>query len=73
MELERKDDHPKDEYAFWMNYRKKLTCAINSNEEKLEKNSHNIVKLAKEIGIKPTARYFNISPATVRSYMKKDL
>ena len=63
----------KNQYDFWKNYRKELTSAINNNEEKLEKNSQNIVLMAKKIGIKPTARYFNISPTTVRNYMKKNL
>ncbi len=30
-----------------------------------------MVKMAKERGIKPTARYFNTYPATVRRYLKK--
>ena len=44
---------------------------IKEDKEKLEKTPDNIYKLAKEIGVKPTARYFDIQPSQVRYYIKK--
>ena len=66
-----KDDYLIKNADFWKNYRKNLYKEINKQNEKLEKTADNIAKLAKEIGVKPTARYFNMSPASVRYNIKK--
>ena len=66
--LSEKDYLNKDD-IFWKNYRKKLTESLN-DDQKIEKTIENISSMAKEIGIKPTARYFDISPAIVRNYIK---
>lgn len=67
------NDYLKKDYEFWKNYRIILTKFIQEQEkkEKLEKTPENIVMLAKEQGIKPTARYFNIQPSQIRYYIKK--
>lgn len=65
------DDYLTQGYEFWKNYRIELTKLLLKEEEKLEKNPENIFKLSKEIGVKATARYFNIEPSQVRYYVKK--
>lgn len=67
----KKDDYLKQGYEFWKDYRESLTAELNKQETELEKNPENITKKAKEIGIKPTARYFDMSPASVRYYVRK--
>ena len=60
-----------------VNYQKKYRQALSKclkeekEKEKEEKTPENIYKMAKESGIKPTARYFGISPSQVRYYIKK--
>lgn len=77
MELKLPELEPKDylnkSYEFWKDYRIKLTKIIKNEEklEKLEKTPTNIILLAKKQGIKPTARYFDITPSQVRYYIKK--
>lgn len=44
---------------------------VNKTKEEKEQLQKEMVKMAKERGIKPTARYFNTYPATVRRYLKK--
>ena len=66
-----KDDYLKKDAIFWKSFRKTITTIINTPEQKLEKTPENIYKMAKEIGIKPTARYFDIQPSQVRYYIKK--
>lgn len=66
-----KDDYLNHDEEFWMNVRKELTKELFSKEDKLEKTPENICKLANEIGVKPTARYFNIQPKQVRYYRDK--
>ncbi|MBE6138219.1 MAG: hypothetical protein E7173_00550 [Firmicutes bacterium] len=70
----KKDDYLNQGYDFWKNYRESLTKLLEESdivENKYEKSAENIVAMAKETGIKPTARYFNITPASVRYYIKK--
>lgn len=43
----------------------------NKTKEEKEILREDMVKMALERGIKPTARYFNTYPATVRRYLKK--
>jgi len=43
----------------------------NKTKEEREVLQKEMVKMAMERGIKPTARYFNTYPATVRRYFKK--
>ena len=38
---------------------------------KKDENQLEIAEMAKEIGIKPTARYFNIEPSSVRYWLNK--
>lgn len=68
-----KNDYLEKDATFWENIRKEMYQFLNEKdqEEKLEKTPQNIVMLAKERGIKPTARYFNIDPSQVRYYIKK--
>lgn len=67
-----KDDYLNKGYEFWKNYREKLTEQLLGEQDNvIEKNPQNIVKMAHEIGVKPTARYFNIDPSSVRYYIKK--
>jgi hypothetical protein len=63
------------DYEFWKNYRIILTQIIHELEkkEKIEKTPENIVMMAKEQGVKPTARYFEIQPSQVRYYIKKSI
>lgn len=70
LELRENDYLEKDE-NFWKEYRKSLYKFINKEEEMVEKTPENIYMMAKEIGVKPTARYFDISPSQVRYYIKK--
>lgn len=67
------DDYLNKGADFWREYRIALTELIMEQEKqtKLEKTPENIYKKAKEIGVKPTARYFNILPSMVRYYVKK--
>lgn len=70
------DDYLNQNYDFWKNYRLDLIKEVESEikeeeEEPLEKTPENIVYLSNKIGVKPTARYFNILPSTVRYYKKK--
>ena len=67
------EDYLTQGIEFWKNYRITLYKIINEQEQEvqLEKTPENIYKKAKEIGIKPTARYFNIQPSQVRYYIKK--
>ena len=55
---------------YWRDYRRKLTEQINEQAE-IKKEPKNIYEMAKSIGVKPTARYFNIQPSLVRYYIKK--
>ena len=68
--LEEKDYLEKNA-NFWKEYRIKLYKLASCEEERLEKTPENIISMAKKIGIKPTARYFNIQPSQVRYYIKK--
>lgn len=72
----KKDDYLNHDYEFWKNYRQKLWEELQKEEKFLKenaipKNMENIVKMAEEKGVKPTSRYFNISPKTVRYYREK--
>lgn len=55
---------------YWKKYREELTKEIMENIN-IEKTPENIYEMAKKIGIKPTARYFDIYPSTVRYYVQK--
>ena len=66
----KKDDYLTKGYDFWKSYREKLTEIIKC-ESKVEKTPENINKLSNEIGVKATARYFNLQPSQVRYYRKK--
>jgi len=70
----KENDYLNQGYDFWKNYRENLTKLLESTEEesKCEKTAENIVNMARKVGVKPTARYFNITPASVRYYIKKD-
>lgn len=46
---------------------------VNKSKEEKEVIQKEMVKMAIECGIKPTARYFNTYPSTVRRYLKKYL
>lgn len=65
------DDYLTKGFDFWKNYRINLYNIIKQEDEILPKTPENIYRKAKEIGIKPTARYFNIYPSQVRYYIKK--
>lgn len=70
------DDYLNQNYDFWKKYRIELIKEVEGKskkeeEEILEKTPENIVYLSNKIGVKPTARYFNIFPSTVRYYKKK--
>lgn len=59
----------KDE-EYWRKYRQELTKKLLVTEV-IEKTPDNIYELAERIGVKATARYFNISPKTVRYWRDK--
>ena len=65
------DDWKNQDYDFWKKYREEFTSMINEQNKKKKKSPENIYKMAKKIGIKPTARYFEIEPSQVRYYVKK--
>lgn len=70
------DDYLNQNYEFWKKYRIELIKEVEGKpkkeeEEIFEKTPENIVYLSNKIGVKPTARYFNIFPSTVRYYKKK--
>lgn len=67
------DDYLTQSAEFWKEYRITLYKIIKEKEQEvqLEKTPRNIYEKAKEIGVKPTARYFNIQPSQVRYYIKK--
>lgn len=46
---------------------------VNKSKEEKKLIKKDMVKMAIERGIKPTARYFNTYPSTVRRYLKKYL
>lgn len=66
-----------DDYRYWYNYRRKLTSKISKLEtpdnvyKDEDEKRKAILKMALDIGIKPTARHFNTSPAVVRYWVKK--
>ena len=66
-----KDDYIIKNYDFWKNYRLELTKELKENSQIIEKNPKNIYEMAKKVGVKPTARYFNIQPSQVRYFIKK--
>ena len=59
----------KDE-EYWKKYRQDITKRL-LKVEKVEKTPENIHDLALRIGVKATARQFNISPRTVRYWRDK--
>ena len=65
------------EYDYWYNYRLELTKKINdskkrTNEYKNEDDRRkDMIKMALDIGIKPAARYFNTTTATIRYWINK--
>ncbi len=65
------NDYLEKNANFWKEYRVKLYKLASSEKEKIEKTPENIINMAKEIGIKPTARYFEIQPSQVRYFIKK--
>ena len=68
------DDYLIQNADFWKNYRQTLHKLIKeqkSNEIILEKTPKNICLMAEKHGVKAAARYFDITPATVRYYRKK--
>lgn len=67
----KEDDYLHESFDFWKEYRKALTKKCTTSEIKLEKTSENIYIKAKEIGIKPAARYFNVTPKTIRYHIEK--
>lgn len=64
-----------NDYNYWYDYRVKLTNELKKENNIVYKNDEEkkkaIVKMALEIGIKPTARYFNIEPSSVRYWLNK--
>lgn len=64
---------------YWMEYRKKLTKQLKQSEINKKENNYNskqeiseaIINMAQQIGVKATARYFNITAKTVRYWLKK--
>jgi len=68
-----KDDYLIKDYKFWKNYRETLYKSIQfqEKEDNIPKTPENIIKMAESIGVKATARYFNISPSSVRYYRDK--
>lgn len=66
------DDYLNKDSSFWKEYREILYKFLLDEPNKLEKTPGNIVLMAKQSGIKPTARYFNIQPSQVRYYLNKD-
>lgn len=66
-----KDDYIIKDYDFWKSYRIELTQSLKENFQVIEKNPQNIYEMAKKVGVKPTARYFNIQPSQVRYFIKK--
>lgn len=61
-----------DEQAYWKDYRKQITEQL-KEEIYYDKNDKQlIIEMANKIGIKPTARKFNVLPSTVRYYLKKE-
>ena len=51
--------------------RELLFKIIKNEDVKLDKTTENIYNMAKKMGVKPTARYFNIDPSSVRYHIKK--
>lgn len=66
------DDYLFKDEKFWKNYRIELTKKIKENGFTIEKTPKNIYDMAKKMGVKPTARYFNIEPCQVRYFIKKN-
>lgn len=64
-----------NDYEYWYNYRVKLTNNLKKEKSIIYKDDNEkkkaIAEMAKEIGIKPTARYFNIEPSSVRYWLNK--
>ena len=66
-----KDENFKRNYDKAKSQYEELLKIIKEEEIKLEPTTDNIYQMAIKNGIKPTARYFNITPATVRYHVKK--
>ena len=66
-----KDDWKNKGIDFWKNYFDVLAEILFASTEKIPKTPQNIIDMSNKIGIKPTARYFNIGPSQVRYYRKK--
>ena len=67
------DDYLKKDFNFWKKYRELLYEEIKrqEKEDKINKTPENIVEMAESIGVKATARYFDITPSSVRYYRNK--
>lgn len=66
-----KDDWKNKGADFWKDYFDILSEKLFISSEKIPKTAENIFDMSNKIGIKPTARYFNIEPSQVRYYRKK--
>ena len=68
-----KEDYLNKDYNFWKNYRLALYKVIKEQEkeEQVPKTPENVIKMSETIGVKAAARYFNISPSSVRYYRNK--
>lgn len=59
------------EYEYWKNYRKQITGNLKKEQYYDKENKQLVAEVATKIGVKPTARMFNISPSSVRYYLRK--
>ena len=58
-------------YQYWKKIREDLTNLLKENIESIEMTPKNVYELYKKIGVKATARYFNVSPSTIKYYLEK--
>ena len=64
---------------YWRKFRQELTSKLKENDKLKNKDDYNdkiersesIINMAKQIGVKATARYFNITPKSVRYWLNK--
>lgn len=68
-----KDDWKNKGIDFWKNYFDILAETLFAENKEIPKTPKNIIEMSNKIGIKPTARYFNIEPSQVRYYRKRSL
>ena len=60
-----------NDYNYWKKIREDLNKILKDEGKKMEMTPKTVYELSNKIGIKASARYFNVSPSTIRYYIEK--